>query len=149
MPEYPGTERRQFVPCPMHESVMADFERGEKRMDRFESKLDILIEKQQEQAVAIQKLNDSIGNGIRSEVQRTMTAVETLADKITEICKINDKKFLNGDLRLKKLEEFAWFRNWVTGFRDKIILKIMTIVFGVGALIGIVYLIERGTGLLK
>lgn len=149
MPDYPGPERRRFVPCPMHESVMADFERGEKRMDRFESKIDILIERQQEQAVAIQKLNDAIGNGIRSDVRRTMKAVEDMAATVTEVCKSNEKRFANGETRLKKLEEFAWFRNWMTKFRDKIMVRILAIVFGSGAIIGLIYLVEKCAGLLK
>lgn len=149
MPEYSGPERRRFVPCPMHDAVIGDFERGEKRMDRFESKLDLLIEKQMEQAVAIQRLNDSIGNGIRSEVKRTMKVVEEMAERMTEMCRLNDKKFLDGDLRLKRLEEFAWFRNWMTSFRDRIMFKVLAVVFGAGAVIGLVYLIEKVAGVVR
>lgn len=149
MPDYKGPERRQFVPCPMHDRVEADFERGEKRMDRFEEKIDILIERQQEQAVAIQKLNDAIGNGIRSDVRRTMKAVEEMASKMIEVCRTNDKRFADGEARLKTLEEFAWFRNWVTGFRDKVMSRILAIVFGIGAMVGIIYLVEKAIGMTR
>lgn len=152
MSDYPAIERRTFVPCPMHDALVTDIrddlDKGEKRMDRFESKIDILIDRQAEQAIAIQKLNDAIGNGIKAEVSRTMKVVELMAEKIEAVCKFNDRRFANGDERLKKLEEFQWFRTWVTAFRDKIMFKILAIVFGVGALIGAVYLIEKGSGLL-
>lgn len=141
MHEYAGPERRRFVPCPMHETLVADIradlERGEKRMDRFESKIDILIERQQEQAVSIQKLNDAIGNGMRSDIRKTMKSMDELKDVVAQACR-------NYDEQIRELNDFKWFRDWANRFRNNLVAWVLTFVFGMGAVIGLIYLIEKG-----
>ena len=127
--------------CPLHTSVVRDFEQGEKRMDRFESKIDNLLTGQANQAVSIQALKDAIGNGLRGDIKRTMECVESLEAHITRVCTSYDAQLEAHD---KALGDFKWFRDWANRFRDSLTVKLLTIAFLGGTIIGIVYMFERG-----
>ena len=72
-----GIERRNKwlgYTCPVHDQT---FSNGEKRMDKFEEKIDKLLEGQSKQAVSIQALQDAIGNGIRADIKRFRNAEQS------------------------------------------------------------------------
>ena len=130
-------QNHAWVPCPMHKAFEKDFISGEKRMDRFEDKIDDLIEGQMAQAIAIQALRDTLGNGIQGDLRRTRMGVEALEVQLKEVCTKYDAKFDEHDDMLLK---FKWFRDWANGFKDSVIRKVLTITFIGGAVMGLVLL---------
>ena len=80
-------------PCPLHKG--------------FEDKLDIVIghqldymSKQSDISTDIQYIKDTVDNGLKSKVGETAEQVQALHDQIAI------------------LEDFAWFREWVTDLRN-------------------------------
>ena len=142
-------DRRAWVPCPLHDTVTkqiaSDLERGEKRMDRFEGKIDQLLEGQSEQAISIKALQDIVQNGLTKDIRMTRDCTKQLEIKFTEICANYDSKF-------QEYDEFSWFRKWANRMKNNIISKVLTITFIGGFLVGLVLLIlwlAKHLGLLK
>jgi hypothetical protein len=142
-------ERRTWTPCPLHDTVTrqiaSDLERGEKRMDRFEAKIDQLLDGQQAQALSIKTLQDTVQNGLTSDIRITRDSTKKLELKITEICTNYDSKF-------KEYDEFSWFRKWANRMKNNVVSKILTITFIGGFLVGIMLLglwISKHLGLIK
>jgi len=129
---YQGIERRNITPCPLHEGMMRDFEQGEKRMDRYETKIDDLLTGQSKQALSIQILNDAIGDGIRGDLQRTVEGVEGIKKKVDEMC-------TNFNNRLKIVETFSWFGIWITSMRNHLFQNVLKLAFAGGALYALFY----------
>lgn len=144
MPDYSGPERRRFVPCPMHDTLVSDirddFDRGDKRMDRIESKVDIILGKQAEQALAIQELKDKIGNGLTSDIKRTAETMAEIKTVMKDVCQRYEAQLQSHELTLS---EFKWFRDFMNKLRNHVIFKILTIAIFGGLVAGIFILIER------
>lgn len=136
----PEFEPRVMSPCPFHEGLLRDLEFGEKRMERFENNIDKLLEGQAEQAMAIQRLELAIGNGLRGDIKRTMEEVLSLSKKVTQVCSSYDAKFA---IHEKELSDFKWFREWANKFKDSLIKKFLTMAFVGGMIFTAVYLIEK------
>ena len=128
-------DRRSWSPCPLHDTVTkqiaSDLERGEKRMDRFESKIDQLLEGQTAQALSIKSLQDTVQNGLTSDIRMTRDCTKQLELKLTEIC-------TGYDLKFKEYDEFSWFRKWANRMKNNVISKILTITFIGGFFVGII-----------
>jgi hypothetical protein len=130
---YEGSERRMNAGrCPQHDMVLRDFERGEERMERYETKIDQLIKGQADQALSIQRLQDVLSNGLRGDLKRTVESVSAMQGQISSLC-------INYEGRLKILENFSWFREWMTKMRDHLLQNVIKL-----ALIGaFVYLLTH------
>lgn len=136
---YQGVERR-VQPCSWRAGIMRTFEQGEKRMDRYETKIDDLLQGQSKQALAIQILSDAIGNGLRGDIKRTVEGMEKLGQTLAQVCNVYDVKLLNHE---KELSEFKWFRDWANKFKDNAIRNVLTIAFLGGGAVGLIYLYEK------
>jgi hypothetical protein len=139
MGEFDGVDRR-ITPCPRHDDVVRNFERGDERMNRFEAKIDDLLDGQAQQALSIQALKDTVGNGLTGEIRRTREGVDELSLKIKVICNNYDTKIAEHEAQLT---EFRWFRDWANRFRDGLIRRVLTMAFYGGTIIGIIYLYEK------
>jgi hypothetical protein len=130
-------DRRTWTPCPLHDTVTkqiaSDLERGEKRMDRFEGKIDQLLEGQSAQALLIKTLQDIVQNGLTSDIRMTRNCTEQLEVKFTQICANYDSKF-------QEYDEFSWFRKWANRMKNNVISKVLTLTFAGGFLVGVVLL---------
>jgi hypothetical protein len=131
MDDYKGAERRQQGwSCPLHDSVVRDFNNGDKRMQRYEDKIDKLIDGQNAQALAIEHLMSQLSNGIRHDLTRTMEGVGALDTRITLLCSTTEA-------RLSALEKFTWFRDWMNRVRDHLLQNLVKLAF-IGALVYLV-----------
>jgi len=111
-------------------------------MERYERKIDDLLEGQAKQALAIQSLQGIIGNGLTGDMKRTREGVEELTIRMKDICVTYDARIAEND---RQLAEFKWFRDWANKFKDGMIRKILTLAFYGGTVIGILYLYEKYT----
>jgi hypothetical protein len=108
-------------------------------MDRFEQKLDVLLEGQSQQAIAIQSLKDTIGNGLSGDIRRTRESMEDLQEMVIETCKKYDRKFEEHDNLIVELNKFDWFRRMANRFRDHIIGKLLLMAVGGGVIFWLIY----------
>lgn len=134
---YQGPERRQSFSCPRHEDVLRNFEQGDKRMERYERKIDDLLKGQEKHSVEIQELTGALKNGIRGDVNRMVTCMENLQADFKKAC-------TSYDARLDDIDDFKWFRDWANSFRNSLIKRLLTVAFVGGTVIGFIYLFERG-----
>ena len=142
-------DRRTWVPCPLHDTVTkqiaSDLERGEKRMDRFEAKIDQLLEGQSRQAISIKALQDTVSNGLTTDIKSTHECTKQLEVKLTEVCAQYEARF-------KEYDDFSWFRKWANRMKNSVVSKILTITFAGGFFIGIILVglwIAKHLGLIK
>ena len=154
---YPDTERRKdWSPCPLHESFEKQIEKnllaGEKRMERFEEKIDDLLKGQARQALAIQIMQDTLTNGLSGEIRRTMECTVELTGKLDSVCKKYDAKFKESDDLFKKLADFDWFRKWANRTKDGVIGKLLSVIFLGGLAAGVIIVLvwlAKHVGLVK
>ena len=76
--------------------------------------------RQIESCAAIQRIEGKVENGLTSTVQETATQVKTLHEKIAI------------------LEDFEWFREWITDMRNNIFKYLLKWAF-IGGVLSIVY----------
>lgn len=125
-----GEDRRANSGCPLHPGVDRAFEAGEKRMENIEKKLDEMISRQIEYIKSIEYIKYALDNGLRSEIKATMESVSCLRDEITTMNNEFNK-------RIQPLEDFSWFRTWITSVRNNIFkFTLQLAFFG-----GVIYLI--------
>ncbi len=95
--------------CPLHDGLVEWIK--EERSERKEVmvKLDKLIEKQAEHHEEIMHVRSIVSDGLQTKVRET-------AERVDIICK-----------KVIILEDFKWFRDWVTGLRDHVFESILKI----------------------
>lgn len=100
-------------------------------MDRFEQKIDRLIEGQQEQALAIQNMRDIMEKVILEKLTKTTDCLAKLKDRA-------DGNHSDHEIRITKLEGFGWFERAITKLRDNLVSNLLMLI-GIG---GILYAIS-------
>ena len=141
---YKGFERRETVvyPCPLHEmftkGIEKDLEAGEKRMQRFEEKIDNILKLQAQQTLDIVSIKNTIGNGLAKNISDTNVCIKSLESEFAKVCEKYDEKFVEFD-------EFKWFRTWANGLKNKSISWALTFAIlgglAMSVFLGIFYLV--------
>ena len=114
---YQGIERRcGGSKCILHDGMMENFKRGDDRMNSIDSKLDKIIDMQSNHRNDITHLRDIVENGLKSKVIETVETTKALDIKIDNISN-----------RLIPIENFSWFREWVTNVRNNLFKKSLSL----------------------
>lgn len=118
---------RRVYPCPSHVEIVKSLERGDTRMGDIENKLDTIISRQlkymemhTETIKDVTRIRGIIENGLKKDVCDTAECVKELVSKV------------------RVLEDFSWFRNWMNHMRDNLFKNIMKVGFA-GAIIYFIF----------
>lgn len=104
----------------------------EEMIARLERKLDEIAERQIDHIERIIRLEGIVTNGLSSNVK-------AIKDKVEAVC-------TGYEARLQTLEEFKWFRTWMTSLRDNIFKNLLMLALGGG----VIYMVIRfGDQLIK
>ena len=100
-------------------------------------KLDQLFLVRADDAKEIQRIRSAVENGLSRDLKSTIVSVDKLNETIQSMCSGFNE-------RLEKVEEFAWFRDWITDLRDGAFKKaikfaVVVVILFVGIVGGIVY----------
>ena len=126
---YQGIERRSVGnKCILHDGMMENFKRGDDRMNSIDSKLDKIIDMQSNHRNDITHLRDIVENGLKSKVIETVETTKALDIKIDNISN-----------RLIPIENFSWFREWVTNIRNNLFKKSLSLAMIGGGLYAIIH----------
>lgn len=130
MNDWDRVERRKFSEfCPDHNSRIEEFKRYvdrimnvEKEQEEIKKMLDLISDRQISYITKMQKVEDTINNGLSKAVVNTDKCVTRIEEKITEMCD-------NFNKRLVPIESFDWFRTWMTSLRNQIFKNVMKLAF--------------------
>ena len=92
---------------------------------RLERKIDEIAERQIDHIERIIRLEGIVTNGLSSNVK-------AIKEKMEAIC-------IGYDTRLQTLEEFRWFRTWMTSLRDNVFKNLLMLALGGG----VIYMVIR------
>lgn len=119
----PTVDRRQTIQvCSLHKPLM-------ETVQRLEGKFDDILERQIKSAEEIGYIKRKIDNGLRRELQ----------DAVRESLNEFDKKYAG-------VVEFRWFRDFITGWRDRLFVN--TIKLGM-LIIVIIFALNTGDKLMR
>jgi hypothetical protein len=94
-------------PCEQHVNIIANFEKGEKRMSDIEDKLDTIISRQFGVSEDITRIKAIVENGLKKNVDELAAAAVAVHQKI------------------ELLDDFRWFIDMINGFRTGLMKKIV------------------------
>lgn len=113
---YQGIERR--VRCDGHDKLMEQSTQNNIIIQQMQKMLDEMHRDIQANGRIVTELNRIVTNGLSSRVKETHENVEKLCVRVKKLSEEHDG-------RLEKLEEFAWFRDMITKFRNNMFFTVM------------------------
>jgi hypothetical protein len=98
-------------------------------------RIDTIDERQIGQVQSLQAVHDTLNNGLADKINRTIEST------ISKMCS-------QYEMRLKPIEEFAWFRTWITGIKDGLFKKAVILIASMTVILTIFHMSEKFAGLL-
>jgi hypothetical protein len=135
-----------LYPCPLHDLFVAGLEKdlatGEKRMERFEQKIDSILAWQVKQNLEQQAMkmfiDNALSNGLSKDIREVRDCMESIEGRFIVAQDGYAKKFAEFD-------DFRWFRDWANGLKNKGISWILSLIvlggLAMSAFLGIIYLV--------
>jgi hypothetical protein len=119
--DWEGIDRRSTLSsgvCSKHTLWTGEFKRHTDRLIRIEEDymgvkelLNTISNRQIDYIAELQYVKDAVDNGLKKDITQTAKGVERIEGRIETFCGEVNK-------RLLPLEEFSWFRVWMTDVRN-------------------------------
>lgn len=110
--------------CLAHPGMTKTLERIEDKMDELIVQQTTIVNRQLEHIERIVRVEAVVTNGLSHNVQHIVNEMASLCN------------------RINKIDEFKWFREWMTKLRDDLFANILRVVFIVGGIAVIIYFAE-------